>query len=517
LVILLFERGSIVNSALDQTWLISLLVVDLVALIYHAWAVVDAYMQAGQTQVAKRRPNRTTRSAAGTIGVVLILVSTVAIHAGFASLDSDMQNFVSGVGGNAPAWAHGTLAPSQTLPITSDPPETLPTDGSGAPTSTSSGPIGTFDPSQLPTIISPIEAKNWAADRQLNVLLVGVDSGNGGGRNLGLRPDTMMVLHEDIASGKAALISVPRNLTCVPLPPAIAAHYSTPANGCGANSWPYMLNWLANDAGWNHPTWYPYDQDPGKEYTRAMIATEQAIGVLTGLTIDGFIMINLMGLVNLIDAVGGIDITVPTQTYDKPCGKAGTWEAAFRVCSLVPPHDGYGLPEGNGTVPQKMIDDAKNSNGMQSISWTSSNGYDIAFTIKAGKQHMDGDWALAYARTRIYTSDYDRNKRQQLVLKSLRNTLDPCTELPRIPKLLDGLKNTIWTNMPLTDASQWAGMAKYITGSNVSSITLDPSTIGGSTYINNTEWGNIKNIVAHSLDNVPAATGGNSGGGGFNC
>jgi anionic cell wall polymer biosynthesis LytR-Cps2A-Psr (LCP) family protein len=315
----------------------------------------------------------------------------------------------------------------------------------------------------------------------------------------------------------------------VPLPQAIAQHYAKAQNGCPAYTWPYMLNWLANDAGWNHPSWYPFDQGSNLQYIRAADATVSAVEVLTGLTpsaghpIDGFVVINLMGLVNLIDALGGIDITVPTQTYDKPCGPKGTWEASFRVCALNPPHDGYGLPEGNGKVPQKMIDDAKASGGMQTITWSSSNGYDIAFTIKAGRQHMDGDWALAYARTRIYTSDYDRNKRQQLVLKSLRSSLDPCTVLPHVGDLISSLGTAFWTNMPTSDIDKWAGMAKYITGDHVISVELAPGSgsgsIGPSSYINPAEWAKAQSLVAHSLDNAPTATSGGSsgGGGGFSC
>jgi hypothetical protein len=137
---------------------------------------------------------------------------------------------------------------------------TDPPSGSVAPTSTSSQPVGTFDPSSLPSGNFTLDSKNWAADGQLNILLVGVDNGKGGSRNQGLRPDTMMVLHTEIKTGRSALIGIPRNLMCVPLPQAIAAHYSKAANGCPAYTYPYMLNWLANDAGWNHPSWFSFDQ-----------------------------------------------------------------------------------------------------------------------------------------------------------------------------------------------------------------------------------------------------------------
>jgi anionic cell wall polymer biosynthesis LytR-Cps2A-Psr (LCP) family protein len=181
-------------------------------------------------------------------------------------------------------------------------------------------------------------------------------------------------------------------------------------------------------------------------------------------------------------------------------------------------HNGYSVPDDTGAIIPHMKADAALSGGMQTITW--SQGADIAFSIKAGSQHMDGDWALAYARTRIYTTDYDRMLRQQLVLKSMRSTLDPCTVLPQVPGLVTHLGDAFWTNLPLTDASQWAGMAQHIFGSSVKSLTLDPATLGtNSTYINPTTWAKAKNLVAHSLDGVPAGAGGSGGGGGggFSC
>jgi len=203
--------------------------------------------------------------------------------------------------------------------------------------------------------------------------------------------------------------------------------------------------------------------------------------------------------------------------YDKPCGPKGTPQAAWYVCAYA--HAGYELPNDDGRVVAKMKADAASSGGLQSISWQSTDGANIAFTIKAGQQHMSGDWALAYARTREFSTDYSRMLRQQLVLKAMRTTLDPCKVLPRVPDLINNLGTAFWTNMPLTDASQWAGMAKYIVGASVKSITLDPATLGvKTTYINTTTWATAKDIVAHSLDSVPVATGGgSSGGGGFSC
>jgi anionic cell wall polymer biosynthesis LytR-Cps2A-Psr (LCP) family protein len=538
LLIGLMERKSLFGAALNSQWLFSLLVVDVVALIYHLWAVVDAYRLASQpVSMPGRKRAQVPRQAPVSFGIAMLVIVTLGTHAAVASVTMDAAqglNCLTDPTGACMFVNQPTLAPGQTLAEATDEPQIVATD-SGTPDSTDSSspdatatfsadPNETFDPASLPSFDVPPNAANWAADGQLNVLLAGVDSGgSGAGRSSGLRPDTMIVLHVDLKSGRAAMIGIPRNTQCVPLPRQIATHYSKPSNGCPAYTYPYMLNWLANDAGWNHPSWFPFYQGKGFEYTRAMTATQEAIETLTGLTIDGFAVINLEGLVKIIDDVGGITITVPKSltAYDGPCGPKGTWAAKYRVCNINPPHGGYAL-SGSGTA-QHMKAVAAQSNGLQKITWISSNSYDIGFVISAGTQHMDGNWALAYARTRIYSTDYVRMMRQQLVLKAMRKSLNPCALLPRIPTLLNDVGSAFWTNLPITDAPKWAGLAQGILGDNVKSITLDPTTLGrNTTYLSTTTWAKAKYIVAHSLDTVPSAapsagSGGGGGGGGFSC
>jgi anionic cell wall polymer biosynthesis LytR-Cps2A-Psr (LCP) family protein len=521
LLILIVQGHSILDSAFNQQWLTSLLLLDLVALVYHLWAVLDAYILAGRALEKPRRSGPSPRKWGAMFGIAVIVSGTVLVHAGVASFDMTWQSSLNCITSDTgPCFAGTTLAPGQTIAMATEQPGIGNVDPSASGSAgTSFDPNATFDPSTLPNFDSPTEAKNWAADGQLNVLLIGVDAGLGGSRNTGLRPDTMIVLHVDIASGKAAMIGIPRNTQCVPLPQGIAEHYPKVAdNGCPAKTYPNMLNWLANDAGWNVPGNFPFYQGPGNEYKRAVTATQQAVATLTGLVIDGYVMINLDGLVQLIDDVGGIQINVPTTVYDKPCGPKGTPQAAWYVCAYT--HAGYELPNDDGSVVAHMKADAANSGGKQSITWQSADGANIAFVIQAGDQHMDGDWALAYARTREFSSDYSRMLRQQLVIKAMRTTLDPCKLLLRVGDLMDHIKKALWTDMPLqTAASQWAGMAKYIVGGSVKSITLDPATLGvNTTYINATTWAKAKDLVAHSLDSVPAATGGGGGGGGgFSC
>ena len=54
-LLLLFARDSLFGLTLNQGWLTSLLLLDLVAFIYHGWAIVDSYLLARKGQPEKRR------------------------------------------------------------------------------------------------------------------------------------------------------------------------------------------------------------------------------------------------------------------------------------------------------------------------------------------------------------------------------------------------------------------------------------------------------------------------------
>jgi anionic cell wall polymer biosynthesis LytR-Cps2A-Psr (LCP) family protein len=282
-----------------------------------------------------------------------------------------------------------------------------------------------------------------------------------------------------------------------------------------------------------------------QDYRRGIFALEQAIGTLTGVHVDGTALINLPGFARLIDDLGGVNIDVPSKVTDYPCGPAGTAPGKRRICDLRTDlpytsgqcavynssgrlrgdhcHYGYSVSDGTGAVVAKMRADHASQQTIEG-QW----GPDIAFTIQPGLQHMSGEWALAYARSRIYYTDENRMARQQLVLRSVRNGASPCTLLPRLldPNgLLHDLGQFFWTNMP-TDGSTLttlAGLAQHVTGDSVQHFSLDSGTLGSpshTTRITKAGWAVAQNMVRHGLDKAPPASGGSGGsggGGGFSC
>lgn len=76
--------------------------------------------------------------------------------------------------------------------------------------------------------------------------------------------------------------------------------------------------------------------------------------------------------------------------------------------------------------------------------------------IDAGKQLMNGNTALNYARSRHSTSDFDRSRRQQIIIKSLMNKLFSFSSLTNIKSLYKTFGSMVITNVTLGDITQYA-------------------------------------------------------------
>ncbi|MGE3232167.1 MAG: LCP family protein [Thermoleophilia bacterium] len=142
-------------------------------------------------------------------------------------------------------------------------------------------------------------APAWPDRRRLTVLLLGGDAGPG---RSGLRTDTMVVATIDTETGRTAMLSLPRNLADVPLPPAAAGLVP-------GGRFPDILNALY---GWAHahPGAFP-GKDPGAT------ALKQVAANMTGLRIDYYALVDFRGFVEVVDALGGVTIDVPRPVLDR--------------------------------------------------------------------------------------------------------------------------------------------------------------------------------------------------------
>ena len=386
--------------------LLGLLALNLGILLYRLLAIVDAYRLA---RVRWPTPTGAGRwVAAGLLGV--ILAGTLGMHAvvgvvGYKTYDTLETAFHSFE--PTPTPPPQSLAPGAT-------PTTVPTPG-------------------------PTPGPRWSADGRLNILLVGGDAGPG---RWSLRTDSMELLSIEISTGRAALFGIPRNMFNTPLPPG-------PASGFACRCFPDLLNGLFVYA-IAHPELFP-----GSQEERGYRALQEAIQEMTGLQIDGQVVVTLNGFVRLVDAFGGIDIRTPVSVFDAH----------------------YPKPEGNGY---------------------------LRLWIPAGQHHFDGHMALAYARSRHQDNDYNRMDRQQLVLLALRQKINPCSVITRIPELLDIAKDTLWTNLPLDELPNILELGARTKLSSIARYQFWPPDI--NEYLDTRSLMLIHQMVAHPFKPIPAPT-----------
>lgn len=368
--------------------LLAILVLDVALLLTRGVAVVGAWLMAERRAVTGI-PFRPLSVAL----VVVLLAGTLIVHGAVAAIDYQAYTTLSAVfvqPENGDEWAipAPSASPSPT-PYVSDPGIVPP-------------------PTIQPPEPTPSPVPDWAADGRLNLLLIGSDAGPG---RWSLRTDTMIVLSVDVRTARAALFGVPRNMIGVPLPPESAGAFP---NG----RFPGLMNALYVYA-MGHP-----DQFPGGA-ARGFRAVSGAIQELLGVPLDGAVVVNLIGFVQLVKAMGGLWIDVPAWVVD----------------------DAYPLEDGSAK---------------------------IHIAIAPGCQHLKGRMALAYARSRHQDDDYHRMRRQQAVLVALARQADPIGLLPRVTELLDIAKDNLWMTLRREDIRSLAGLAARVDAGSVRAIQFAP-------------------------------------------
>ena len=138
----------------------------------------------------------------------------------------------------------------------------------------------------------------------------------------------------------------------------------------------------------------------------------------TGIPIHYYARISLTGFKQIVDSVGGVDIAVECPIRDS--------------LRWLGKNDESGNP---------LYED---------------------FSLEPGYYHMDGSFALWYARTRKATTggtDFDRNRRQQQVLRAIWHTARDQGLIQKAPDLWNQLTSIVDTNLNLVDALGLAPIA----------------------------------------------------------
>ncbi len=282
-----------------------------------------------------------------------------------------------------------------------------------SPTDTAGG-TGPTDTSTPGSTATTLPVPQWTGTGRLNILLVGVDQRPGDNT---FNTDTMIVASIDPVTKQIGMFSLPRDMEGVPLPSSWPAHayYS---NGV----YPGKINSLwARAAG--APGLFPF---PGSAYNRGMQALKGALGALYQLNIQYYVAVNFQGFVNIIDTLGGVTIDVQMPVTD----------------------DKLPVPGSN----------------------------DQNLYVMPGIQHMTGTQALAYARSRHASSDFDRAQRQQRVILSVRQQTDLASlfDINKLSALAADLKGAVHTDIPSSLYSQLVGLGEQLDLNNLRSLVFTP-------------------------------------------
>lgn len=238
---------------------------------------------------------------------------------------------------------------------------------------------------------------------RINILLIAIGGEGHSGENLA---DSIIIASIRPSTGQASLLSIPRDLY-VQVP---HEDYYSKINAVHA-----------------------YGEAKGKDKGPALLREE--VETVTGIPIHYFARIDFTAFKHIVDAVGGIDITIPNTFFD----------------------------------------------------------YWHKISFPAGTEHMNGERALAYVRARYIEGpeggDFKRAARQQQVLLAIREKVfsaSTAVDFTAANKILDSLSDNVRTDMELWEMKRFYELARTFQHDALKSAVLSTGPKGvlvGSTEI----------------------------------
>jgi LCP family protein required for cell wall assembly len=249
-----------------------------------------------------------------------------------------------------------------------------------------------------------------AHDGRFNVLLLGGDSGAG---RSGLRPDSLTVASIDARTGKTVLVGLPRNMANFPFAEGSVMAKQFPkgfdCDGCYLNG---VSTWAQDN-----PELFTGSKTPGVD------ATVMAVEGITGLEINYWSMVNLKGFRSLVDAVGGVTLTVRDRI---PVGL---------------PHDSF-----------------------------------YRF-IEPGTRELNGEDTLWFARARDGSDDYSRMARQKCVMNAMLQQISPQDALTNFSEIAEASSEMVSTNVPGSEVDTFLDLAIKAKSQPIATVSLVPPKV----------------------------------------
>ncbi|MEZ5175635.1 MAG: LCP family protein [Acidimicrobiia bacterium] len=251
-------------------------------------------------------------------------------------------------------------------------------------------------------------------DNRIAVLLAGGDGGPG---RSGSRTDSINVVTFDVTTGKAAIFGFPRNMTHVPLPDRWSTAFvdlekrltpwkerrqwtdhnkdGEPDQFVPCHCFPDQINAIYPfTREWTET--YPNEREPG------LAALRDVLELMLGFEIDHYAFVNMAGFVNVVNALGGVDVYVTrgVSIEMSPAREGEEWHTV---------------------------------------------------SVGRGWRHLNGLDALGYVRERRSSNDYVRMQRQRCLLKAVAAKATPANILKRFSQLSKAMANSVKTDIPLSD------------------------------------------------------------------
>jgi len=237
---------------------------------------------------------------------------------------------------------------------------------------------------------------------RINILVMGLDRRPREGQSPS-RSDTMFVLTVDPQTKTAGILGIPRDLY-VDIPDGDGGYFEDRINTA-------LVYGEVNDY-------------KGGGQQLAIDTVEHNLGVKIG----HYVIIDFEGFKEVIDALGGIDVDVPTYVSDP------------------------------------------------TYSWTELPGDYDPQEFEPGLQHMDGETALAYARIRQNSDDLDRIQRQQRIIFAVMDKALSLNVLRNALELWNKYKDAIDTDINDIQLAGFAKLAAGISPEKISALSLGPAT-----------------------------------------
>jgi len=168
---------------------------------------------------------------------------------------------------------------------------------------------------------------------------------------------------------------------------------------------------------------------------------KDTVSSFIGQPVQYYTRISFNGFTEVVDLIGGVDVVVPNTIHDEEY-----------------PTVDYGVE---------------------------------TFHLDAGVQHMDGDTALKYVRTRHVDSDYGRARRQQQVIRAVTDKIMRADMIPTLiakaPRLLYTMRSSIETDMPMAVALELGAYLRDASLNEIRQLVLD-GRYGEETYSEEGAW-----------------------------